>query len=64
MLKGGNLGNFAAASFVHLVMVVLHGPKKIQYRPGVIDLRLSNLFQPFLNRQGSRLTYALKITKM
>ena len=37
MLKGGVLANLAAASFSHLVQVIRHGLKKIQYRPGLID---------------------------
>ena len=37
MLKGGVLANLAAASFAHLVQVIRHGLKKIQYRPGLIE---------------------------
>ena len=37
MLKGGVLANLAAASFSHLVQVIRHGLKKIQYRPGLIE---------------------------
>jgi hypothetical protein len=33
VLKRGVLGNLAVASFTHLVQVIRHGPKKIQYRP-------------------------------
>jgi hypothetical protein len=36
VLKGG-LANLAFASFGHLVQVVRHGRKKIQYRPGLIE---------------------------
>ena len=31
------LANLAAASFSHLVQVIRHGLKKIQYRPGLIE---------------------------
>ena len=37
MLKGGVLANLAVASFGHLVQVVRHGLKKIQYQPGRIE---------------------------
>jgi len=37
VLKGGVLANLAAASFSHLVQVIRHGLKKIQYRPGLIE---------------------------
>ena len=37
VLKGGVLANLAAASFGHLVQVIRHGLKKIQYRPDLID---------------------------
>jgi hypothetical protein len=37
VLKGGVLANLAAASFSHLVQVIQHGLKKIQYRPGLIE---------------------------
>ena len=33
MLKGGVLANLAVASFGHLVQVIRHGLKKIQYWP-------------------------------
>jgi transposase len=33
VLKGGVLANLAAASFAHLVQVIRHGLKKIQYNP-------------------------------
>ena len=36
VLKGGALANLAVASFAHLVQVVRHGLKKIQYRPSLI----------------------------
>ena len=36
MLKGGVLANLAVASFGHLVQVIRHGLKKIQYQPGLI----------------------------
>jgi len=35
VLKGGVLANLAVASFGHLVQVIRHGLKKIQYRPGL-----------------------------
>jgi hypothetical protein len=31
------LANLAVASFGHLVQVIRHGLKKIQYRPGLIE---------------------------
>jgi integrase len=37
VLKGGVLANLAVASFAHLVQVIRHGLKKIQYRPGLIE---------------------------
>ena len=37
MLKGGVLANLAVASFAHLVQVIRHGLKKIQYRPGLLE---------------------------
>jgi hypothetical protein len=37
VLKGGVLANLAVASFAHLVQVIRHGLKKIQYQPGLID---------------------------
>ena len=37
MLKGGVLANLAVASFGHLVQVIRHGLKRIQYRPGLIE---------------------------
>ena len=37
VLKGGVLANLAVASFGHLVQVIRHGLKMIQYRPGLID---------------------------
>lgn len=37
MLKGGVLANLAVASFAHLVQVIRHGLKKIQYQPGLIE---------------------------
>ena len=33
VLKGGVLANLAVASFGHLVQVIRHGLKKIQYQP-------------------------------
>jgi MFS family permease len=35
--KRGVLANLAVASFAHLVQVIRHGLKKIQYRPGLIE---------------------------
>ena len=37
VLKRGVLANLAVASFGHLVQVIRHGLKKIQYQPGLID---------------------------
>ena len=37
MLKGGVLANLAVASFAHLVQVIRHGLKKLQYQPGLIE---------------------------
>ena len=37
VLKGGVLANLAVASFGHLVQVIRHGLKKLQYRPGLIE---------------------------
>src|SRR6266704_1149115 len=37
VLKRGVLANLAVASFAHLVQVIRHGMKKIQYRPGLIE---------------------------
>ena len=37
MLKRGVLANLAVASFAHLVQVIRHGLKQIQYRPGLIE---------------------------
>jgi hypothetical protein len=37
VLKGGVLANLAVASFAHLLLVIRHGLKKIQYRPGLIE---------------------------
>src|SRR5690242_7514032 len=37
VLKRGVLANLAVASFAHLVQVIRHGLKKIQYRPGLIE---------------------------
>ena len=37
VLKRGVLANLAAASFAHLVLVIRHGLKKIQYRSGLIE---------------------------
>ena len=35
--QGGVLASLAVASFGHLVQVVRHGLKKIQYQPGRIE---------------------------
>ena len=32
-----SMANFAVASFAHLIQVIRHGLKKIQYRPGLIE---------------------------
>ena len=37
VLKRGVLANLAVASFGHLVQVIGHGLKKIQYQPGLIE---------------------------
>jgi hypothetical protein len=37
VLKRGDLTNLAVASFGHLVQVIRHGLKKIQYQPGLIE---------------------------
>jgi len=37
VLKRGVLANLAVAGFGHLVQVIRHGLKKIQYRPGLIE---------------------------
>ncbi len=37
VLKRGVLANLAIASFGHLVQVIRHGLKKIQYQPGLIE---------------------------
>ena len=37
MLKRGALANLAVTSFAHLVEVIRHSLKKIQYRPGLIE---------------------------
>jgi hypothetical protein len=37
VLKRGALANLAVASFAHLVQVIRHGLKKIQYQPRLID---------------------------
>ena len=36
-LKRGVLANLALASFAHLIQVIRHGLKKIQYQPGLIE---------------------------
>jgi hypothetical protein len=37
VIKGGVLANLAAASFSHLLQVIRHGLKKVQYQPGLIE---------------------------
>jgi hypothetical protein len=37
VLKRGALANLATASLDHLVQVIRHGLKKIQYRPGLLE---------------------------
>ena len=37
VLKRGALANLAVASFAHLLQVIRHGLKKIQYQPGLIE---------------------------
>jgi hypothetical protein len=37
VLKGGVLANLAVTSYAHLLQVIKHGLKKIQYQPGLIE---------------------------
>ena len=37
VLKRGVLANLAVASYGHLVQVIRHGLKKIQYQPGLLE---------------------------
>ena len=37
VLKRGVLASLAAASFSHLLQVIRHDLKKLQYQPGLID---------------------------
>jgi hypothetical protein len=37
VLKGGALANLAVTSYAHLLQVIKHGLKKIQYQPGLIE---------------------------
>jgi hypothetical protein len=37
VLKRGVLANLAVISFTHLIQVIRHGLKKIQYQPGLIE---------------------------
>jgi hypothetical protein len=37
VLKRGVLANLAIASFAHLLQVIRHGLKTIQYQPGLIE---------------------------
>ncbi len=37
VLKGGVLANLAVPGFGHLLQVIRHGLKKIQYQPGLIE---------------------------
>jgi hypothetical protein len=37
VLKRGALANLAVTSFAHLLQVIRHGLKKIQYQPGLIE---------------------------
>jgi hypothetical protein len=37
VLKRGVLANLAVAGFAHLVQVIRHGLKKLQYQPGLIE---------------------------
>ena len=37
VLKRGVLANLAVASFAHLIQVIRHGLKKIQYQPRLIE---------------------------
>jgi hypothetical protein len=52
VLKRGVLANHAAASFDHLVLVVRHGLKKIQYRPGLIEGCLAGTGLILVSRSG------------
>jgi hypothetical protein len=46
VLKGGVLANLAVASFGHLVQVIRHGLRKVQYRPGLIEGCLAGGHRP------------------
>jgi hypothetical protein len=37
VIQRGVLANLAGASFAHLVQVIRHGLKKIQYQPGLLE---------------------------
>jgi hypothetical protein len=37
VLKRGPLANVSFAGFTHLLQVIRHGLKKIQYQPGLIE---------------------------
>ena len=56
MLKRGALANLAVASFAHLVQVIRHGLKKIQYQPGLIEGCLAGTglaLEPLLTQRTS-----------
>ena len=46
VLKRGVLAKLAVASFAHLVQVIRHGLKKIQYLPGLIEGCLAGTGDP------------------
>ena len=53
VLKRGVLANLAVANFAHLVQVIRHGLKKIQYQPGLIEGCLAGTGLTF-NQAGPR----------
>ena len=59
MLKRGVLANLAVASFAHLVQVIRHGLKKIQYQPGLIEGCLAGTGWPW-NQPKHRRTSRIK----
>ena len=56
VLMRGVLANLAVASFAHLVQVIRHGLKKIQYQPGLIEGCLAGTglaLEPLLTQRTS-----------
>jgi hypothetical protein len=56
VLKRGVLANLAVARFAHLVQVIRHGLKKIQYQPGLIEGCLAGTglaLEPLLTQRTS-----------